>query len=557
MRPSAKWSMIVIASLLIIIGFTGNAQDNSSSEEACPALAEQALLAVGENCDAMDRNSACYGFNQVASSFFEPVGEDYFVVPSDRTALRIVETIRTAPMDLDLARWGVAVMNVQANVPNTLPGQAVTFILAGDSEVANDVAPEEVTDAADPIPVITNVRANVRSGASTRNNVLGVADIGTEMLADAVNEGGDWVRVVWREQVGWVSNTVIDATASLDGLPVSDAPILTPMQAFYFSTGIGQPMCNEAPDVIGIHSPEGLTVDLTMNGANINVGSFITLKQLTPTQFILTVHRGHVVSETGDEGFAGQTMVGTLNADSGMFIEWVEVRDATEDELAYFGIFEPLLPELGINLPQQVNQGTGTCAGFVATSPLTGLASGVNAFYWDAPTFNVDNYRVVVYNFGESRTASFETQANETFTSGQLSQAVIGGGFDNFAWEVQALINGRVVCTTPRVENLQRAPEIVVGGGAPPAGSTFGASWACSGTLSFVSFFWSDLPAGESVTFTFDTVIVGFPPIGNVGGTGTTPSGSLDAYTGGDVTNGVASVTDGTVINLPGTLACN
>ncbi len=550
MRFSVRFFFLAIVSTVLIIGFASVAQDDDTAE-ACPALAEQALEAVGDNCDVMDRNSACYGYNAVASSFLEPVDDTYFNDPAERTELRIVETIRTAPMDVDLERWGVAVMNVQANVPNTLPGQAVTFILLGDAEIENDVAPEDITEVVDPIPVVTNVRANVRSGASTRNNVLGVADSGTEMMADAVNESHDWVRVVWREQVGWVSQSVIDFTDTLfDDLPVSDALTLTPMQAFYFSTGIGASMCNEAPDVIGIHSPEGLTVDLGMNGANINVGSFITLKKITLTQFILTIHQGHVVSETGDEGFSGQTMVGTLNEENGAFIEWLEVRDATEEELGFFDAFAPLLPDLGIDLPRQPSAG-GTCGGFIATSPLGGLANGSNSFYWNPPTFNVDNYRVVVYNFGESRTASFETQGNETFVGGQLTQDVIGGGFDNFAWEVQALINGRVVCTTPRIENLQRASAPIPVGGAP--GAPFSASWACApvGTYS-VEFFWSNLPAGENVTFTYNAGGVPYTE-----GPFTAPSGSVQSYTAGATAiNAVATVSDGTVINLPGALTC-
>ena len=76
------------------------------------------------------------------------VEEGFFNEPSDVTDISMIETIRTAPFNLEGEQWGVAVMVLQANLPQTLPGQNVTFILMGDTELENAVAPE---DAYDPI----------------------------------------------------------------------------------------------------------------------------------------------------------------------------------------------------------------------------------------------------------------------------------------------------------------------------------------------------------------------------------------------------------------------
>ena len=176
MKPYQLSVLIVAFVALLLLSWTTLAQDDSV-DSACPALVSRALAEVGTNCDSLDRNSACYGFDQVDTAFAEAVAEDYFTVPADVSELATIQSIQTAPLNLENETWGVAVMNVQANVPNTLPGQAVTFILLGDAQVENAVAPEDIVEY-EAFTVVPNSRANVRSGAGTNNNVLGVVDAG-------------------------------------------------------------------------------------------------------------------------------------------------------------------------------------------------------------------------------------------------------------------------------------------------------------------------------------------------------------------------------------------
>src|SRR5215510_4876639 len=97
----------------------------------CSALVTQALDAVDENCNSAGRNEACYGYDQVEASFLVEVADDFFTQPSNTTSIVELETIRTAPLNTETGVWGVAVMNLQADLPNTLPGQSVTFVLLG------------------------------------------------------------------------------------------------------------------------------------------------------------------------------------------------------------------------------------------------------------------------------------------------------------------------------------------------------------------------------------------------------------------------------------------
>ena len=125
-------SVVIAVFLLTITLQRGMTQDGANS---CPTLVRQALEAVGNNCGGLTRNSACYGFNRVNATFSENVNEDFFSKPSDYSGLKSLQSIETAPLNDPLKEWGVAVMSVQANIPNSLPGQAISFILLGDVTV--------------------------------------------------------------------------------------------------------------------------------------------------------------------------------------------------------------------------------------------------------------------------------------------------------------------------------------------------------------------------------------------------------------------------------------
>ena len=535
---------LFFAGLLLTLSWAVVAQDDDGVDGECPELVERALFEMGENCDALDRNSACYGFNQVDATFTEAVDEEFFNMPSDTTELATVQTLQTLPYDLEEDQWGVALMNVQANVPNILPGQAVIFMLVGDVEVENDVDSADVTEPLEPFSVLATVRANVRSGDSVNSNVLGAVDGGTELTADAVNEARTWVRVVFGGRLAWVSTDVLAPIADIETLPTVDGQLISPMQAFYFSTGVGQATCNDAPDVLAIRSPENIVVDLSVNGANISVGSLIILKQIDANLFLIYVEEGRVETEDGEVVEAGRTIIGEMD-DDGNWIQWLEVREATEDESGWGDLFVDGYTIVGLieeDIPIAPIPIGGNCGSFVPTSPLLGLGFGQNIFYWDAYN-GATSYRVWVLNQETGGSISFETNGAETNLVGNLTNETIGGGY-NFAWYVEALVNGRVVCTT-QTTVLQRGAEVVA-----PAGATITASWGCIST-GIADITWSGLGAGTA-TFSYIDAM-GLTQIeGPVSG----DSGSI-AVTGTTFTGGVANPSNGPAQPItPATLAC-
>jgi|GEM_PF-1329218 len=276
-----RFVIVLLSSLFVVsISFV-------IAQGTCPQIVEQALQSLGDNCDELSRNSACYGYNLVSAQFSETVEEDFFTVPADTSELSILESIQTAEMDTDLSQWGVAVMSVQANIPNSIPGQAARFVLLGDVEVESAVEPDNTYDPADAIAVTLSESANIRSGPGLNFNVTAGATAGDTLSVDAQNEAGTWYRVVINEQIGWIFGELLESTDTLSDLPVIDGGQRSLMQAFYLRTGFGAPQCDEAPsDTLVVQGPQNINIDLTVNGADIQLGSTIAMRILPPGNII-------------------------------------------------------------------------------------------------------------------------------------------------------------------------------------------------------------------------------------------------------------------------------
>ena len=339
-----------------------------TSNPACPALVELALSQVGNSCADMGRNTACYGFNKLSATFNKTVDASFFTNPSDRSDLAIMQNIRTAPLDLGLGQWGIAVMNVQANVPDTLPGQAVTFLLLGDSEIENAVP--TTADNVPSVTVILQSAADLRSGAQPVSAVIGTVAAGTVVDADAISADGSAIRLNITTGKGWVNRDAVNPNPTLDKLPHVKLNSDSPMQSFYFRTRPGRDLeCAQTPSVLTIQSPQHIKVNLTANGADIEMGSLITLQvlpdgktmQLTTLEGQAIVGKGtpeevvvpagstttHCLTEPqnlGDDGQPNDQVIGTD-------CQWTQPRSATVVELEQGQTGQAILDRLGLNLP--------------------------------------------------------------------------------------------------------------------------------------------------------------------------------------------------------------
>ncbi len=128
--------------LFLILSFAVAAQDGTCSE-----IVEQVIAAVSDICADTGRNQACYG-NVSLNVIPRGTATDYtFQQVGDVMDVAQIQTLRTLPLNAETGQWGVAMMRLQANLPQTLPGQNVTFLVFGDTQLTSAVSESNTTAA--------------------------------------------------------------------------------------------------------------------------------------------------------------------------------------------------------------------------------------------------------------------------------------------------------------------------------------------------------------------------------------------------------------------------
>ena len=566
-----RGKLLVFASLLMCFVVV-----QTMAQGGCPPLVEQALRTIGDNCATLDRNSVCYGNNQVSAKFLQEVTEDFFSKPADRANLLDVQSIITTSLDLGREEWGVAVMNVQANVPQTLPGQAVTFILLGDAELENAIAPEDIPAANIAIPVTSRTSSNVRSGPGTNFNRLGAVEANTPLTADAKSEDGAWVRIIYSEDtIAWIFRDNLIADPVMDNLPIPDETARGTMQSFYLRTGIGRTECLDAPaEALLVQGPKDFEVNLTVNGAKVNLGStviFQTFKGEQGDELEISVLDGQAEvlpdieggastiiragnssrfclgapEDLGEDGAANDQEV-TCNGTPPQRIDnnfvsdtLCELQDLPEGLLRYDvdlqcpGDPVPVVVPVLSSTPNQVgatavpnattdpNQ-TASCASVSVIGPYTSAQPYGQVFTWNAVN-GADAYQL---NFLDGNN-NFFSSVGASGTSIMLDPININDG-QSFRYEVVALQAGKPLCTSGPIGGIN----IV----SPLTGS-----WQCLYVQIQVN--WSGAGANDVIfiePFGYPQTTVGSGSSGDVtqrsSVCGTVPSAILSSSSGASIT---------------------
>lgn len=276
-----KIQIIGLLCVVLLLGVSDFTRSQSVAQaDTCPALVEQALNALAENCGELSRNTACYGHTQAEATF---ANDESLSQPGDRAELTNLISLQTSTFNLENQEWGVAALNVSiANIDNTIPDNGVHMILLGEAEVQNAVTPDNALIVAEPVEVAVSSSGavNLRGGPGTNNPVVNVAANGALLQAVGQNEAGDWVMIVQDDgSNAWIARTLLvtSDTQGLDNLPVAGGDAFTPMQSFFFKTGLGFSGCVESPDALVIQTPQENAVDLVINGAPVSIGSTVAL----------------------------------------------------------------------------------------------------------------------------------------------------------------------------------------------------------------------------------------------------------------------------------------
>lgn len=123
----------IVGTLLMMSAVAVAAQ----SADICPSIVETALSAADTACDGTGRNEVCYGNIQIEATAREGAADFTFTSLGDMVSVQDVEALALSGYDEENQAWGVAIMRLQANIPDTLPGQNVTFVLFGDVRIAD------------------------------------------------------------------------------------------------------------------------------------------------------------------------------------------------------------------------------------------------------------------------------------------------------------------------------------------------------------------------------------------------------------------------------------
>lgn len=99
---------------------------------SCAQLVNSAVQTVGAACGGLERNTVCYGNRQV-EAVFQADKPPRFSASGDRADLLALQRLTTSPLDETAQTWGIALLKALVSIPDTLPGQGVTFLLFGDT----------------------------------------------------------------------------------------------------------------------------------------------------------------------------------------------------------------------------------------------------------------------------------------------------------------------------------------------------------------------------------------------------------------------------------------
>jgi hypothetical protein len=263
-------TLLAVFMLVLLVATTVLAQDD------CPLFVESALLATETLCGETGRNEACYGNINLEAEPQPGIETFTFETPGDKTDLTTIQTLRLESLNLDAGLWGIALMRIQANLPDT-GTENVTMLLFGNVEL-EAVNPTIVY----PATIVGSDVVNVRIAPSVNAPAITTLQGGTAVVTTGRNEDSTWVRVRLpdSEDGGWIATELVTfQEGSVGDLEVVDRDLYTPdygpMQAFIFRSGVDDSPCEGAPDSgILVQTPEGVgEVSLLINEVDIRLSS--------------------------------------------------------------------------------------------------------------------------------------------------------------------------------------------------------------------------------------------------------------------------------------------
>ncbi|MEO0598408.1 MAG: SH3 domain-containing protein, partial [Chloroflexota bacterium] len=310
---------------------------------------------IGDYCAQLGRNQVCYGHDLVDAEFNIDTPPE-FDTPSDRADVIDLSVLNLQALDLESEEWGIALFNVQADLPETIPGQNVSILAIGNMRVENAVSEEEAHTLDSEIRIEAIVNSNLRDEPDAGSAVMDGVVAGTELVAYGIDDTGNWLRVQREPTPLWISREVIETDGDLSSLPVLTGNNYSAMQAFRLSSGIGRVNCESITEGVIIQTSENTETRLNINGSDIEVGSTVMLTIDDALMRLYVLDGQATVNETDGipAGYAVQTDLDE-NGDVGIWYGFQEMDDATISQLEIYMNVPASLLHYPITMPTPVD----------------------------------------------------------------------------------------------------------------------------------------------------------------------------------------------------------
>lgn len=300
--------LITAVIFVLILGAAGRA---SAQDDACEALAEAALKQLAVSCVDVGSNRVCYGSSVVTATAGPGtrVSASRFERPGDRASLFDIEALRSSVFDAAAKTWGIAVLNVQGNLPLTVEPPGLVFVMLGDVSLVNGVGQDLLLRAlAKPLAVTVGQDLEAfwdvpDAGAPGLPDFTFPAN--SVLQIDGMTPDGQWLRTAQPPGAGpfawvdaekvWEQQTSLEApVTAVRGLPVIAPSARGPMQTFFLQTGIETPACPAVPpSLLYVQTPDDVAADITVNGVSLRVQGAVVLRLVpdgrAPSGFALRV----------------------------------------------------------------------------------------------------------------------------------------------------------------------------------------------------------------------------------------------------------------------------
>ena len=205
------WFLVLLA--LLVVPPQAQAQEGQTAQ-SCPQIVQNAFRLTNQLCEAAGRNEACYGHVQVNALLASGTDPGAFSREGDILDLVKLRSLRLSPMDFETGSWGVSLMRVQANIPETQTNTNLTFLAFGDVEITN-AAPDAILLTVRSATRYANV--NVHQFPFMDALVIGTLAPGQEVVASGRLADSSWYRIVFPDTLdtGWVHRSVIRSSEDL------------------------------------------------------------------------------------------------------------------------------------------------------------------------------------------------------------------------------------------------------------------------------------------------------------------------------------------------------